>query len=231
MREPAQTDKDFHGVSLSSLLQMLEQEQVSCTLSVSDGQRSGKFFFHKGQLIDASYEDKAGLEAVYALLVLEDPSFHVIAAEDRMVRIKQPLARILLHTGSGQEEQNNEGIEARHNNPQLEQLLADILASPEIKHYYLLNRKGQVLARSSDNNHICNFISYALMSALQIKKNLGTEVKGPQNIHVVLETDEVLLLLPGAGMIIGLLLSGEAAIPHIVRTIRASLSSRKKEST
>jgi hypothetical protein len=225
-----QVDQDFHGVSLPSLLQMLEQEQVSCTLTVSNNQRNGKFFFHEGQLIDAIFEDKAGLKAVSALLLLEHPSFQVLAAEDRMVRIKKSLARILLHASTGQEGVDNEEAEPKHDNPHVQKLLTDILANPEIKHYYLLNRKGKVLARSSDNAHICNFISYALMSALQVRNSLGPEVKGPHSIQVVMETDEVLLLLPGAGMIIGLLLNEEAAIPGIIRKIRASLGPPKKES-
>ena len=222
-----QDDKKMMGFSLPSFLQMLESERASCTLTVTSAESSGKFFFQEGKLIDAGYQDKAGLHAVHALLALKNPTFNVGQPQDRMERITHPLARILLHS-DGKDQQNlpNETIAVK-GVPLFRKLITKIIASPSIKHYYLLDRKGKTIVRSSENQQRCNFIFYSIMSSLQVRKSLG--VRGPQHIQIIMEDDEVLLILPGAGIIIGLLLSAKASIPDIISKIRTTLRSPAKK--
>lgn len=230
MTEPAQADQNFHGVSLPSFLQLLEQERTNCTLAVSSGGRSGCFFFRDGRLIDAACEGEAGMAAVRRLLVMEDPAFRVIAPEDRMERVTQPLARILLHgsaadSGSGPMLPGGEAViaEAVKDHPLLLRLIAAIMELPAVRHYCLLSQKGKMIARSSDNRQLCNFISYAVMSSLQMRQSLGGEVRGPHRIEAALESGGTLLILPGSGLIIGLLLDQRAAAQEIAVRVRAAL--------
>lgn len=230
MTEPAQAEQNFHGVSLPSFLQLLEQERTSCTLAVSSGGRNGNFFFRDGRLIDAACGGEAGMAAVRRLLAMEAPAFRVIAPEDRMERITQPLARILLHgpaadSGSGSMLPGGEAViaEAVKDHPLLLRLIAAIMELPAVRHYYLLNQKGKMIARSSDSRQLCNFISYAVMSSLQMRQSLGGEVRGPHRIEAALESGGTLLILPGSGLIIGLLLDQQAAAQEIAARVRAAL--------
>ncbi len=228
MSESAQPGAGLHGLSLPSFLQLLEQEQASCTLTVTAGSRSGSFFFQEGRLTDAVCEGKAGMAAVHLLMALDAPSFQVSAPQDRMTRISQSLARILLHASAADGERRiladepplSEAVKAH---PLLRRLVTEIMSIPEIRHYYIFNRQGKTVARSSDNRQICAFISYAVMSSLQMRQSLGDKVRGPQSIQAELASGELLLILPGAGLIIGLLADGQASVAKISASIRAAL--------
>jgi len=106
--ESTQADGHIGGVSLASFLQMLEQERKNCTLKVASGNVRGSFFFEEGDLIDAECEDVVGQEAVYALLSLENPTFKVTDVEDRLHRITQPLAHLLLNAATRIDEKKHE---------------------------------------------------------------------------------------------------------------------------
>ncbi len=225
------------GVSLASFLQMLEQEKKSCTLVVESDGKSGSFYFDEGELIDAEYDGEAGQEVVYTLLTWKNPSFSVSEPEDRIRRINQPLAHLLLNAATRQDEREYEGkkdesrpvnnpMEAPgvKNNPALQRLVETIVSIAEVKHYYLLSRQGKMIVQSSKNNKIPDFITYCVVSGIQMRKAL--DAKGPHRIRLVLANGEVLLILPGAGMIIGLQLIRNASVSEITARLRPALSSQ-----
>lgn len=56
------------GISMSSFLPLVELEQRTCRLEVeSTGKGKGYFYFFKGGLIDAHYDDKSGEKAARAM--------------------------------------------------------------------------------------------------------------------------------------------------------------------
>jgi hypothetical protein len=230
-----QVDEHFRGVSLSSFLQLLEHERKNCTLRVASNGNSGSFYFSEGDLVDAEFEDKVGLDAVYALLSMDNPTFKVTRAEDRMIRIKQPLTGVLLDATSRIDEENfkkekitmvNDPVGSANvqANPALKKLVATIVDVPGVKHYYLLNRQGKMITQSSRNQKICDFIAYSIVSGLQLRKSL--EAKGPHRIKIVMEDGETLLIMPGGGMIIGLMLDEQASITDVTTIIRSTLRSQ-----
>jgi len=230
--ESTQADGHIGGVSLASFLQMLEQERKNCTLKVASGNVRGSFFFEEGDLIDAECEDVVGQEAVYALLSLENPTFKVTDVEDRLHRITQPLAHLLLNAATRIDEKKHEdgvnimasgpaGAANVQANPAVKRVVETIMDISGVKHYYLLNRQGKMVTQSSKNQKIGDFITYCIVSGIQIRKSL--DVRGPHRIRLEMENDEVLLILPGAGMIIGLLLDEYASIQDITARLRPAL--------
>ncbi len=237
MTQNQNTVEDGHigGVSLASFLQMLEQERKNCTLIVASGKVSGSLYFEEGDLIDAECEDVVGQEAVYILLSLENPTFKVTEAEDRLHRITQPLAHLLLNAatrideerdkdGSMKTQNNTPGAANVQANPALKKLIQTIIDIAGVKHYYLLNRQGKMITQSSKNQKIGDFITYCIISGIQIRKSL--DAKGPHRIRLVMENNEVLLILPGAGMIIGLLLDEHASISDVTARLRPALANQ-----
>ena len=233
-----QVDEHFRGVSLSSFLQLLEHERKNCTLRVASNGDNGSFYFSEGDLVDAEFKDKVGLDAVYALLSMDNPTFKVTSAEDRMIRIKQPLTGVLLDATSRIDEENSKkekitmandpvGSATVQANPALKKLVATIVDVPGVKHYYLLNRQGKMITQSSRNQKICDFIAYSIVSGLQMRKSL--EAKGPHRIKIVMDNGETLLIMPGGGMIIGLMLDEQASITDVTTIIRSTLRSQAEK--
>jgi len=230
-----QVDDHVGGVSLASFLQMLEQERKSCTLKVSSGDITGRLFFKTGNLIDAECEDAVGREAVYRLLRLNNPGFNITDPEDRLHRIRQPLSHILLDTTARIDEEKHEENarkvpdkmeQAIHEqaNPVIKRLIETIVDIAGIKHYFILNRQGRIISQSSTNQKIGDFITYCIISGIQIRKIL--DVKGPHRIRLEMENHEILLILPGAGMILGLLLNEHASVTDIVARVRPALTTK-----
>ncbi len=234
------------GVSLASFLQMLEQERKSCTLVVNCEDRSGCFFFDGGVLVDACCDDQVGEEAAFSLLAWSNPSFSVTDPEDRLQRIRQPLAHLLLAaatrhderkfeeqqqgqqaTGTAgparQEEEERPRVMADiQGNAVLRRLVESIIAIPSVKHYYILNRQGKVITQSSRNRKVGDFITYCVVSGIQMRKVLN--VKGPHRIHMVLDNGDSMLIVPGGGMIIGLLLDENGSAAEVTAGLRQAIS-------
>ncbi len=228
------------GVSLSSFLQMLEQERKSCTLVVSSGDLMGSFFFEDGVLIDSQLGEEVGQSAAYKILSWENPSFTVTNAEDRMRRIHLPLAHILLDSAKQKDEELHDAEEEQdtgddsggpvgpigldHVDSVTRSIIDNITSIVGIKHYFLLNRQGKMITQSSRQKKLGDFITYCIVSGIQMRKVLN--VKGPNRIHLVLDNGETLLIVPGAGMIIGLLLDEHASVNEVSDKIGPSFTSQ-----
>jgi len=236
MTQNNETQGEGHigGVSLSSFLQMLEQERKSCTLVVSSGDRQGCFYFADGVLIDAAFDSRIGEDAAYCILLWKNPVFSVASPEDRMRRIYLPLAHILLDSAKLQDETGTEAdagrpdragagietgvaIEPDHPDRAVRKVIKAISSIPHIRHYFLLNRQGALITQSSRRMKIADFLAYCIVSGIQMRKVL--DVKGPSRIQLGLANGEAILIMPGGGMIIGLLLDEFATVDEVVDKI------------
>lgn len=59
------------GISISTFLQMIEMEEKTCTLKITQDDKHGTMYFKKGSLIDASFEEISGAKAAYAIICWE----------------------------------------------------------------------------------------------------------------------------------------------------------------
>lgn len=226
-----QAKNSIDGISLASFLQLLEQERKTCSLVVREGTETGKLYFNDGNMIDAEWSDIQGLEAAYSILSWKSPAFHISEAEERITRISQPLTRIILTAST----RNDERAEAESPNgaepaaktatpltPLLAHLVNSLAAIPGLKHYYILNKMGKVLAKSSSNRKMGDFIAYCTMNMQQMRDAVGA--KSVQNIRIRLADDNMLLIIPGKSITFGLLLSQSASITEIYKGLRQALS-------
>lgn len=224
----------FGGVSLPSFLQMLEQERKSCTLIVNSEGRTGSFYFEHGELIDAVFSEQLGMDAAHSILLWNNPTFTVAMPEDRMRRIHRPLAHLLLDSAKRMDEENGDTAETQisdhsfqvddaivRNDPLLRKLVETITSIPGVRHFYFLDRQGKVITQSSRKQKLGDFITYCIVSGIQMRKIL--DAKGPSRIHLNLDSGETLLIIPGAGMIIGLLLDEFASVDDVTEQLRPAL--------
>lgn len=227
-----QAGKSIGGISLAAFLQLLEQERKSCTLIVNQGNKKGTLFFHEGDLIDAEYAGVMGIEAAYAILSWEEPHFSLAATEERIHRISHPLTHIIL-TASAQSDEDKENVTGAKPraadapagaSPGLPGLIDQLIAIPGVKHYYLLNRQGKMITQSSKNQKIADFIAYTIVSGIQMREAL--EAKGLHHVRIRLEDGSMMLIVPGAGMIIGLLLDQTASVSDVFSRLRKAVAKK-----
>lgn len=87
----------LQGVSLSTVVQLIGIEKMSCSVSVRADGRSGRLDFVDGELVDARAGEAAGTEAAYEILGWPDSSIDIGApVAGRARSIERPLAAILL---------------------------------------------------------------------------------------------------------------------------------------
>lgn len=219
----------FGGVSLTSFLQMLEQERKSCTLTVSSAEgRTGAFYFADGELIDAALDNLGGMDAAHAILRWGKPTFTVGMPRERERRITSPLAHLLLDLSHSRGDEEPGGSEeppggsepepAEHPDPLVQKHLETIRAVSGIKHYYLLDRHGKIMTQSPGSRKLGDYIAYCIVSGIQMRKVINA--KGPHRIQLNLDSGETLLVVPGSGLILGLLLDELASADYAVEQLR-----------
>lgn len=95
----------INGFPVSSLIQVLELEQKTCTLEVSAGGKSGCLYLEKGVVLDAETEDLSGEEAAILILGWENARIKLID-ECRKTRkdIKSSLTRLILDASRRKDE-------------------------------------------------------------------------------------------------------------------------------
>lgn len=211
----------FRGVSLASFLQMLEQEQKTCTLTVQVGDATGKMYFTQGELVDAELNGQAGADAVYTMLAWDSPGFRVDPPVEKNRVIYEPLAHLLLAAATQSDEKQHEIAENEEYDPQVRRLLEAIKSTAGVKEHYFLDRKGKLIVGSSEDSAASALITHIVISGVQMGKVF--RAKGPQRIQLSLTNNEVLLIVPGGGMIIGLVLSAQASVEKTSALLRQGL--------
>ncbi|KAF0188793.1 MAG: CheY-like receiver AAA-type ATPase and DNA-binding domain-containing response [Desulfobulbaceae bacterium] len=95
------------GVSLSSLLQLLQLDKKTCTVTVRSGKHQGTLYFRNGDLLDANTDDLSGEDAAFTIIswknvdIVLDNSCAITKPE-----IHKSLGFILLEGSRRQDEQN-----------------------------------------------------------------------------------------------------------------------------
>jgi Domain of unknown function (DUF4388) len=141
---------DISGVSLQSLLHVIENDTATCTVSVKNDkkQRSGTLFFREGKLIDAECSNNLGLDAAYKLCPYKAASFSIGPPTERPVRIDLPLSHILLHATVLTDEKQQLSKEAPNNTIPLQHLIDFLNTTKGIHRYLLLSRQGKIVFQS-----------------------------------------------------------------------------------
>ena len=215
------------GLPLTAFLQMLEQEQQTCSLFVSAEDKSGILFSKEGELIDAVTDDIIGVEAANIILSWKDATIEMTDAEERTRKINTPLTHLILHAAVKQDEaMTNTPQQAAESNPEMpksriSRLIEKFQSIAGIRQYYLLNLQGEMITQSGQNWKMGDFIAYCIVTGSQIRKNLNA--KGPSRIVLSLKTGQNLLIFSGAGMIIGLLLNQNISADNVLEQLKPAL--------
>ncbi len=215
------------GLPLTSFLNILEQDQQTCSLIVRTEDGSGVLFIKEGELIDAEAGDKIGVEAANIILSWKDTTIEMTDSEERTRKINTPLSQVMLQATVNQDEAKfsapQQAAESKPQSPEsgIPRLIEKFQSIAGIHHYYLLNLKGEMITQSSKNWKMGDFIAYCLVTGSQIRKNLNA--KGPSRILLTLKTGHSLLIFSGAGMIIGLQLNQNVSVDNVLEQLNPAL--------
>ena len=102
------------GISLSSFLQMLELEEKSCTLTVSEDDRVGFLHMQQGQLVAAETGDLRGVDAAYRIMGWDQAAIEIDYIPRKHDReIQESLMNILMESQRRKDESENQGRDLR----------------------------------------------------------------------------------------------------------------------
>ena len=90
-------DGIIKGIPLTALLQLMEWERKSCTVTVKSEQGIGILYIQDGSLIHANFMEMEGLPAAYKILALSVPQIEFTAVCRVHRTIKAPLTELLLN--------------------------------------------------------------------------------------------------------------------------------------
>jgi hypothetical protein len=94
------------GISLSSVIQVINLERQSCDIEAQADGQSGQLHFRGGTLVDAMADGLAGEDAAYEILAWDDPEFEVTTEDSPRDRtIEADLTQMLLETARRQDEE------------------------------------------------------------------------------------------------------------------------------
>jgi DNA-binding response OmpR family regulator len=102
------------GISLSSFLQMLELEEKSCTLTVSEDDKVGYLHLQRGQLVAAETGDLRGVDAAYRVIGWDQAAIEIdYIPRKRDCEIQESLMNILMESQRRKDESENQGRDLR----------------------------------------------------------------------------------------------------------------------
>ncbi|BDU68418.1 hypothetical protein GETHOR_05190 [Geothrix oryzae] len=87
----------IRGISLNSILQLLNWEQKSCTLTVKSGAGMGLLYLKRGELIHAAFQDQESLPAAYEILCWDRPDIEFVETCRVERTIDLPLTELLMN--------------------------------------------------------------------------------------------------------------------------------------
>lgn len=114
----------LHGISSGTFLQLIEMEQKTCTIRVTDrkSERKGVLFFRKGELMDARVNGLSGVQAAYEIFSWDEVNLSIQnSCQKEEKKIDGDLQGILLEAMRLKDEANAE----------MEQVEAVEVAEPE----------------------------------------------------------------------------------------------------
>lgn len=85
------------GIGLNSILQLLNWEKKSCTLTVKSEAGMGLVYLKHGEVVHAAYQSSEGLHAAYEILTWDRPDIEFVETCRVERTIDLPLTEILLN--------------------------------------------------------------------------------------------------------------------------------------
>jgi hypothetical protein len=104
----------LRGINISSFLQMIELDNLTCMITVLSGAKTGYLYCVEGELVEAELPPLTGKEAAFAILGLENPLITVdYETPDKKRTIPESLMSLLLESGRLKDEQKPKYDEKR----------------------------------------------------------------------------------------------------------------------
>ena len=222
------------GISISSFLQMLEQERHTCKVMVSAGDKQGYLFFLDGELIEAEFEQLFGIEAAYTIVSWEAPKISLNETEEKQRNIDHPLGFILLNAAKRQDERGEDTVVTEpvvtytsnevKQNPDFQSAVSILTATAGVRYFFLLNKAGKIVVHSAPNVALGELIIYCIITSNNLRKSL--KAKSPRRIHMQMENGTSLLIIPKAGKILGMILYANSQANDVANHIHAAFANK-----
>lgn len=99
------------GISTAAFLQLMFNEEKTCTLSIQSEGRTGKLYLQKGELIDAETENRKALNAATYIIAWDKPVINIESSCRKFEKkIQQSMMSILLDSARTKDDMKNEAM-------------------------------------------------------------------------------------------------------------------------
>jgi CheY-like chemotaxis protein len=102
----------IRGIGLNSILQLLNWEKKSCTLTVKSEAGMGLLYLKRGEVVHAAYRADEGLPAVYEILAWDRPDIEFVETCRVEPTLDLPLTELLMNAALITDRRNPEFGEA-----------------------------------------------------------------------------------------------------------------------
>lgn len=102
----------IRGIGLNSILQLLNWEKKSCTLTVKSDAGMGLLYLKQGELVHAAYHADEGLQAAYEILTWDRPDIEFVETCRVDPTLDLPLTELLMNAAMITDHRNPEFGEA-----------------------------------------------------------------------------------------------------------------------
>ncbi len=223
----------IQGITLPALLQLVEMEQKTCTLTVRSGDKTAWLYFSDGTLLDAESGRSRGPEVVYEIVCWEDAQIEVDSfCPDKPKTIDQPLGQILLEAhrifderrreqAEGEKERSEEMVNGARSSTDV---LEDFLKIPGVTSAVVVGRDGFVIESAGGGAHVdVEDLGAALAHAVNGIEEMGSELAISAFQDMFVEYGKAVIMCKPVGEAVIVLLAPDASKLGIIRHKTKSL--------
>ena len=107
----ARVPGQISGISTAAFLQLMSNEEKTCTLSIQSAGRNGKLYLQKGELIDAETENRKARNAATCIIAWDKPVINIESSCRKFEKkIQQSMMSILLDSARMKDDMKNKAM-------------------------------------------------------------------------------------------------------------------------
>ncbi len=215
------------GITLSSILQLIEMERKTCSLMINSEKKRGEVFFENGILLFAETGQLIGDEAAYNMVVWDQPEIEISEKKGKEKNITQTLKYILLEAYRILDEKKEEQKKSKNNMEdgmnveKLENAITGLrrdLGSGLLATDFFVVADGQTLAGFNSNPQACALFTQLTLQMNETLGGSGFPIIGKYYI-LDLADNKMVIVIPLGDYMCGMLLDKTSAKLGLVLNI------------
>jgi len=213
------------ALELSSILQMINLEKKTLVVWITIDDVKGYLAFEEGDITDAQYRDKRGLEAAYHLVSQETGYIEVDTKKrSKKKTIAQPFMHIFMESVRLKDERTRgKKDKSKHKGESTmkSQVLTDLLAIEGVQQATIMDNLGDIVVTNIADSELNDFIGFTIGLIPQLNDSLP--ISDMQVILFKNHKEPALLIFPKDKQNVGIVVKNNRSVRGIIDRIQGLL--------